>query len=84
MDWHYDARCVIWALGMSIFLHFFMYELMISITFRFYLCPEDTRRARMGGDNENRPKRRQMRRLGLMVCVSFVSCLPTNHFLNLF
>ena len=49
---------------------------MISFTFRCYLCFQSTRRVRVGGDDKNGPKRRQMCRLGpRCVFFSFMSFL---------
>ena len=43
---------------------FFIFQLMNYATYRFYLSIEDMKEGRVGSGNENRPKRRQMRRLG--------------------
>ena len=54
---------------------FFMYQLTISIIFRFYLCSEDVRSAGLGGEDENGPKRRQMHCLDpryAFLCIFYV------------
>ena len=58
-----DAFGVVWALSeFSFFLRVF---LILNNVYRYYLCVKATGRAGMGCDDQNGPKRRWMRRLGL-------------------
>ena len=64
-----DARRVVWALGMFLFLFFrVLYILTNGFLFylcRLYLCSICTGGVQMDGDHENGPKRHQTRLLGL-------------------
>jgi hypothetical protein len=70
-----DTRRVVWAIGTRFFFLrvFYTYYLIIYIMFRYYLYVEGTKRVRVGGDDENGPRRHQTRRLGPRYVFFFLS-----------
>ena len=58
-----DMSWVVWAIGKFFFLFFHDFLLLTTVC-RYYLCSGGTRWVREGGDDENRPKRHILRRLG--------------------
>src|ERR1700678_950380 len=68
-----DASGVVWASGMFSFCFSLCFLLLANdfYLFRSSLFFSGTRRATVAGDDHNRPKQRQMRRLGLSMCFFF-------------
>ena len=64
-----DARCIVWAIGIPIYLFFRNFYILNNgfCVFRFYLCSKKHVGARMGGNDENRPKQHVLHHLGLLL-----------------